>query len=316
MVNKCVIDVGSNTIKLYIANLDNNNLKPIVIKRRMTRLGKDIHKTGVLPEDGKALVIKHIEEYLNICNQYLITKDNILLTATAACRNASDGRIFVEGIQNKYELENAKVLSGKEEAEYNFLGVLESFENNTNNTFCVLDVGGGSFQISIGTKDRFLAGTSIQKGCNIITEKFNLSQRVSKEVAINAIRYIKNLDINDIELLNNEYSVVGVGGTIKIMQLMLKNSEDYTPLQLDDLYNTAYNLALKTTDEIHSWFIEKYPDNEFRIDSGLTKNRAEVILSGVCIVIGLLEKLSAKEVLLSKTDAKDYIIKLKTLTNS
>jgi exopolyphosphatase/guanosine-5'-triphosphate,3'-diphosphate pyrophosphatase len=315
MVNKCVIDVGSNTIKLFIADTsDPDNIQPIDTKRRMTRLGKDVHKTDLLPEEGKSLVLKHIQEYLEICKQHNVDKRNILVTATAACRNASDGKEFINKIKAMYELPNTKVLSGEEEAEFTFLGVLESIKhNNSHGIFYVIDVGGGSFQISKGTKERFLSGTSIQKGCNVITEKFNLSQKVTKDDILATIKFIKELDIKNFSPDNDIKTIVGVGGTLKIMQLMLKNKEDTSPLQLEELYQAAYSLAPKTSQEIFEWFKEKYTNETFRIDAGLTINRAEVILSGICIVIGLLEKFSAKEVFFSKTDAKNYVIKLPAL---
>ena len=312
MKHKCVIDIGSNTIKLFIAKItdDNNIIIPIETKRRMARLGKNISKTNKLAEDSKELAITFIEEYLNISNSYNISPENILITATAACRNASDGQKFINHIKNKFKLINIKILSGHEEAKYNFFGVLEDIIIEKDLLYCVLDVGGGSFQLSIGNRDKFITGISIQNGCNSATEQFGLNQKVSLYRLKEAIEFFKNIEIKGLTTNINSAKLVGIGGTLKIMQLMLNNEYDYTPLTINDLIVTAEHLASKTVKERYEWFQSKYNDENFRIDAGLTINRAEVFLAGLCILIGILEKLSTKEVLLSKTDAKDYIIKL------
>lgn len=311
MVNKCVIDIGSNTIKLFIAEVrDNKEIIPIELKRRMTQLGKNINKTGKLPEDSKKLVIEYLNEYLEITKRHQIKTKNILLTGTAACRNASDGQKFINQLKNMFNLPHAKILSGTEEAQYTFLGVLESIKSLDNEYFCVFDVGGGSFQLSIGTKNNFLQGTSIQKGCNSTTEEFELSQKIDQNKLFTVIEYFKNYNIEDLKDLSTPIKVVGVGGTLKIIQLMLKNIDDFTPIKIDSLLSTTEWLATKSVEERFKWFEKKYPDETFRIDTGLTRNRAEVFLAGLCIVIGILQKLSAQEVILSNTDAKDYIIRL------
>ena len=309
---KSVIDIGSNTIKLFIGEIDNNNkVKPLVIKRRMTRLGKNISKNGTLSKEAKELVLKHLEEYLKIIKIYDISKNNILVTATAACRNSSDGKEFIAYIKEQFKLPNIKILSGKEEAQYTFLGVLESIpSSNYNDIYIVLDVGGGSFQLSYGNKTKYLGGISIQKGCNSVTEEFKLNQKVSGEELNKAISFFKQLNLEGIPRNSSGLKLIGTGGTVKIIQLMIREQDDFTPIKLKELYNIAEFLANKNTNGRFNWFKNKYQDETFRIDTGLTINRAEVLLAGICILIGIMENLLADRIFLSSTDAKDYIIRL------
>ena len=314
MINKCVIDIGSNTIKIFIAKLDSNNeVYPVVIKRRMTRLSKNVGKDGYLDDHSKDLVIKYLEEYLKMCNKHNLAEENILITATAACRNAVDGTKFIKNLKTKYNLKNIKILSGKEEAKYTFFGVLDNIKENNNEKYCVIDIGGGSFQIAGGTKDKFNFGTSIQKGCSQATELFELNKPVTKDVLLNAIEYFSQLEIDGLPFKYKPAKIIGVGGTLKIMQIMLKDKDDPSPLTIEELISTGDWLASQTITERFEWFKNKFADKKARIDAGLTINRAEVILAGVCITIGILKKLQAEEIYMSNTDAKNYIIKLSRL---
>lgn len=314
MPNKCVIDLGSNTIKLYIAEISENGLvKPILSKRRMTSLGKNVNKTGKLAEEGKKLALEYIQEYLNICEKHNINTTNIFVTGTAACRNAFDGKKFFNEIETKFQLKNNKILSGIEEANFTFLGVLENINTTDNNLYSVIDIGGGSFQISIGSNNKFLCGTSIQKGCNSVTEEFELDKIVDEEYIKKVISYFKKLNIYGLTFPADSFKVIGVGGTIKIMQLMTKKESEEPIITTQELLNTAIMLANKSIEQRYEWFKSKFPSKTQRVDYGLTEKRAKVFLAGLCITIGLLEKLSAKEVFISETDAKDYIIKLDKL---
>lgn len=313
MVKKCIIDIGSNTIKLYLVDiLENGDIKELEVKRKMARLGSKINKTKLLDDKTKITALKHIEEYLNICSEHEVKNENILITATAACRNAKNGIEFINEIKNKYKIPNIKILSGEEEAKFTFLGVLQSIKSNNTN-YCIIDVGGGSFQISIGTKENYYGGTSIQKGGNNISEEFLLNKPTTIENVNRAIDCIKNLEINELKIPATPIKLVGAGGTIKIMQLMLRGKDDLTPLKIEEVENTAYMLAPLDAQQRFEWFKNKYPNKKTRLDTGLTENRAEVFLAGLCIIAGLMLKLSTNELIFSITDAKDYIIKLDKL---
>ncbi|MGD9579790.1 MAG: hypothetical protein AB7V50_00315 [Vampirovibrionia bacterium] len=314
MKHKCVIDIGSNTIKLFIAELDDNDrINPVIVKRRMTGLGKYKNNSSELDEKAKETVIKNLVKYLKLSEKYKISPDNILITATAACRNASDGYDFIQNIQHNYNLKHIKVLTGQEEAKYTYLGVIESIKCNKSYNYSVLDIGGGSFQVSGGTETDYKFGISIQKGCNPTTELFKLNKRVDLKTIKETINYFKELSLDSIPSNYQPQKIIGVGGTLKIMQIMLDDINSSKTLNIEEINNLTEWLASRTIKQRYNWFKEKYEDKKFRKNAGLTIKRAEVILAGCCITIGLLNKLNAKEIIISNTDAKDYIIKLSNL---
>lgn len=315
MTKKCVIDIGSNTIKLFIAELTKNNIiTPLIVKRRMARLGKGIIQTKKLPEEAKEITIKYIQEYMETCSEHEIPMNNIMVTATAACRIASDGNKFIDQLKQKFKFKHIKILSGEEESKYTFLGALKSTKTNKGEYYCVLDIGGGSFQLSIGTSEEYIRGISIPMGCNSVTEDFKLNQISTQENTNKAINFFKNYEIKGFNIPKKPLKVLGAGGSIKIMELMLRDENNLNPLTLKELENTANFLSSINVNARFEWFKNKYKDETFRLDAGLTKNRAEVILAGICIAIGIMKKLSANEIILSTTDAKNYVITLSDLS--
>lgn len=310
MVKKCLIEIGSNTIKLFIADINNNNqISPIENKRRMTLLAKGLGNNGKLSIESKNQTIAYLEEYLKICNSYNIDPSNILVNATAACRDASDGHEFINTIKKEFKLNQVKILSGEEEAKYTFLGTLKSIPLDNNLRYCVIDIGGGSFQLSIGEKDHFEYGKSFPIGCNGIAEQFKLKEIIPENIVDNVIEYIYKHKLEGFNIPDFTIKAFGAGGTIKITQIMLKSKNDYTPIMYDELLNIAYLMAGLSIEERFNWFKQKYTDDKFRLDAGLTIDRAEIYLAGVCIYLGILKKLSLKEINLSSTDAKDYLIR-------
>jgi len=314
MTIKCLIEIGSNAIKLFIAEIFNNGtVEPIEITRRMTLLAKGLKETGKLSIESKNQTLMYLEEYIEKCKKYKIDTSNILINATAACRNASDGQEFINTIKKQFNLQNVRILSGEDESKYTFLGTLKSIETDNESMFYVIDIGGGSFQLSIGTKDNFMYGKSIPIGCNNIAEQFSLKQITTENNINSAVNYVENYYIEGIDLPKYTLKAFGAGGTIKIIQLMLRSRSDYTSIKYNELINMAHYLAKLNIEERLDWFKQKYNDTKFCLDAGLTIERAEIFLAGVCILIGLFKKLSLKEIFLSKTDAKDYLMSLPNL---
>lgn len=311
MVKKCIIEIGSNTIKLFIADINNKEeIHPIENKRRVTLLAKGLNDTGELTIESRNQTITYLEEYLKICNNYNIDASNILVSATAACRNASNGQEFINTIKKEFKLTQVKILSGVEEAKYAFLGTMKSTNSDDNSTYCVIDIGGGSFQLSIGQKYNFIQGISFSIGCNSIAEQFQLKKIIPENVVDSVIEYIYKYELEGFNIPDYPIKAFGAGGTIKITQIMLRSINDYTSIMYDELLNVAYLMARLSIEERFNWFKQKYTDDKFRLDAGLTIDRAEIYLAGICIYLGILKKLLLKEIFLSKTDAKDYLIRL------
>lgn len=309
-MNKCIIDIGSNTVKLFIANIENNKVTPLCVKRRMTLLAKGLTNSGNLSLESRNMVIDNFEEYLNTCIDFGIDSKDILVTGTAAMRNAKNAQEFAQDLEQRFNLQKIQILSGQDEAEFSFLGAVMSAKGSDEGNYYVIDVGGGSLQVASGNKKAYHKGISIQKGCNYATEKFELDSKIAADKLFEVVNYYKSLDIDALSNNSDDFSALGIGGSVKIVQLMTKPNAADATLTLEELFQLAQLLSGMSLMDRYEWFCSIYPDDIYRKDSGLTQSRAKVILAGVCILIGVLENLKLKDITVSTTDAKDYLIRV------
>jgi exopolyphosphatase/guanosine-5'-triphosphate,3'-diphosphate pyrophosphatase len=136
-----IIDIGSNSIRLVIYSGIKRTPQPLYNEKVFCALGKGLEITGKLNPEGVKLAYASIARLLTIARLMDVVELKIL--ATAAIRDAKDGRTFVETVADKYQV-NITVISGKREARLAAAGVMSSFYEPDG---LVGDMGGGSIEL-------------------------------------------------------------------------------------------------------------------------------------------------------------------------
>lgn len=170
------IDMGSNSAKMLILRQQPDGSMEVVRDHRIgTRLGKDVGVGDPLPEANQERAMDALEEFLDEAAAFGIEPEEIALISTAAVRNSSNGEQFIQRLQTELGLAKASVLTGEEEAEIGYLGTLAAVRNEpgveASARFATLDLGGGSFQLAVGTRDTMEEGKSTQIGSNYILDE-------------------------------------------------------------------------------------------------------------------------------------------------
>jgi exopolyphosphatase/guanosine-5'-triphosphate,3'-diphosphate pyrophosphatase len=144
------VDIGSNTTRLLLAECDDGALRELMTQRVFTRIGKSIRKDGAIPgakvDETTAVVerqVRHARE---------LGAKRIAIVATAAVRQARNGAVLTDAIELASGLP-VRVLSEDEEARLAFLGASRTLGTQVEGNLAVVDVGGGSTEIAIGTLD-------------------------------------------------------------------------------------------------------------------------------------------------------------------
>jgi len=147
MVCGC-IDIGSNTTRVLVAEAQDGRLRELLQRRAFTRIGKGLKPGAAIPrakiEEVAAVVAAHRELAVQV------GADPVRTVATAAIRGAANRDEFVAVVS---ELGGVKVviLDGEEEARLAFLGATRTLGEALDGTVGVVDVGGGSTEIAVGT---------------------------------------------------------------------------------------------------------------------------------------------------------------------
>ena len=142
-----VIDIGSNTVLLLVADVDG---APVDEASRITRIGKGVFESGRLDAKRARLTRDSVIEFAERARQQ--SASPVVAVATEALRRAEGGREFLAELQQDAGLDRAWLLSGEEEARYTIEASRRAYAHETD--LVVVDIGGGSTELAWRDGDR------------------------------------------------------------------------------------------------------------------------------------------------------------------
>lgn len=279
------IDVGSNSCRLLVADMNQEQLQPVCRELRSTRLGEGVNANRNISSAAMARTRDCLKDYVDLIQRLGVKK--FRMVATSAMRDALNREEFVDLVKESCNC-SLEVIRGEEEAQLSYRGVKEGLALSSP---LVIDLGGGSceFRIEDGKE---LFSLSLPLGAVRATEA-QLSTVEAKTI-------LSPLEEHKHKL--KDYPLVFVGGTATTLVAMKLSMEIYDPQQVHgqilsreevaDLYNM---LALM-------------PLNVRRRLPGLQPERADIIPAGAMIVLLIMDTLKRQQITISESDILDGII--------
>ena len=161
-----VIDVGTNSSRLLVADVGGGRVAPVERRSRVTRLGRGVDLSGRLAAEAIEDVCAVIGEYVEALGE--LGAERVDAIATSAVRDAANGGAFVAELRERFDL-SARVLDGDEEARLTYLGATS--EHVPERPTLVVDIGGGSTELIVGSGREIAFHTSLQAGVVRHTER-------------------------------------------------------------------------------------------------------------------------------------------------
>ncbi len=166
------IDIGSNTTRVLVADVEDGCLREVLQRRAFTRLGKGL-KGGEIPREKIDEVAGVVAEQRNLVEQ--LGADAMRVVATAAIRGAANQDEFAAAMRQDGGVE-VEILDGREEARLAFLGATRTLGQPLDGTVGVVDVGGGSTELAIGTVTAGATWSeSFRVGSGLLTDAYRRS---------------------------------------------------------------------------------------------------------------------------------------------
>jgi len=154
-----VIDIGTNSTRLLVADVAGGRVSPLERRSTVTRLGRGVDLSGHLAGEAIEDVCGAIRDYIGMLEELgAETTDAI---ATSAVRDADNGSAFIAELRERFAL-SARVLDGEEEARLTYLGATS--ESAPSEPTLVIDIGGGSTEMVVGTGTEISFHDSLQAG--------------------------------------------------------------------------------------------------------------------------------------------------------
>ena len=298
-----VIDLGTNTFNLLIAEIENNSKwKEIYSTKMPVKLGEGgIEKRLIIPPAIERAT-GALNAYNKIIKDYQVVK--IFAFATSAVRGASNQKRFVERLKERCNID-IKVISGEQEAEYIYLGVKEAIEMDDSLSL-IMDIGGGSTEFIIANKHTIFWKHSFLLGVSRLIEKFNPSDPITPQEQKMIITHLEKRTQLLADALK-EFPVkrlLGSSGSFDTYADLIVNRFS-SPAILEGKNNYQFNL--QEFEIVHQELLLSSSDERMRM-KGMINMRVDMIVVASMFTHLMLKKFNINEMWLSTYSMKEGVI--------
>jgi exopolyphosphatase/guanosine-5'-triphosphate,3'-diphosphate pyrophosphatase len=287
-VRLAIIDVGTNTTLLLVAETDGGSLRVLDERAEITRLGRGIGAEGGLGRPGIERTLAVLAKYAAIAKEHHAT---IHAIGTEALRRAPNADEFLRPAARVLGTQ-IEVIDGGREAALTFLAAARSFPAVAAGTVVVIDIGGGSTEIIVARSGRIDFRKSLPIGSVRLTERHIKSDPATRTDIAAVTDQITRL-LAPVSFPSPPLTLVGTAGTVTSLAAMSLGLASYDPQLVH-----GHRLSLRTLD-VQIGRLETSTQAEREHIPGLDPKRADVILAGALILQKLAEATHASEILVS-----------------
>lgn len=295
-MRRAVVDIGSNSTRLLIAEVDHGRIGDLLGRRtEITRLGAGVDADGRLSEEAMGRVYAVLDDYAKLIERH--HTDDAVAVLTSAVRDAANGQEFADSVRSRWGIE-PHVLSGDDEARLTYLGATSERDPDDDTPTLVIDIGGGSTELVIGTHREMDFHVSNQAGVVRQTERHLHSDPPTLE-ELDAL----GADVREIftRAVPEAYRqavghAIAVAGTATQMAAISQELDPYDPDKVE-----GFVLSDRECRRILALLASK-PLDERRGVRGLHPDRAPTIVAGALILREIASLFELGQVEISEHD--------------
>lgn len=305
------IDAGSNTIHLVVARLtpDGHDLRYLADELDLTRLGEDVSATGTIGEARQARAVAVIREQAEQARAKGAT--TILGIGTEGVRAAANAQAFLDRIQRETGVSLA-LISGDQEAALTYWGTTSGLPPS-NERCAVLDLGGGSLEIVVGTGPDILWRVSVPLGSGAMHSRHAPADPpVAAELA--AVREAVLETLRPLDLPLPVSSALACGGTANTLAALAASAIDATGTALnagetngEEGEGEAESRRILTRERLEELLalLQRSPAAEISVRYGVEVARARLLGAGAMVLLGAMERLGVEALHVSRRGIRE-----------
>ena len=283
MIRVAAVDIGTNSTRLLVADVDDGSVRELDRRLEITRLGEGVDERRILLPQAIARVRNVLADYRRAAEEGGAART--LAFATSAVRDAENGEAFLGEIEWSYGF-RTRLLSGDEEALLTFRGV--SAGRALAPDTLVVDVGGGSTELILGGPGGVGFHSSLDLGCVRLTERFGKDFQA-------AAAHVRDVLAGLADDLDPKHAI-GVAGTITTLATLDLGLAEEDPELVHGHRLATETLAARTQQ------LEGMSVDEIRALRGMHPDRAPVIAAGAVVVREVLAHLGLEALEVSEHD--------------
>lgn len=285
---RAVLDIGSNTIRLLIAELKQGQLaNKVHYQHHIARLGQGLQQTGQLSDAGQERALEAFQSMIESCQKFSIPAADIVAVATAAVREAGNGQAFVDVVLQKTGLK-IHVIAGEVEAKLALDGAVLGLAKDVGQDMLLFDIGGGSTEFTRVHAGNIKDSISMKLGVVRLAESHFQSDPLStidyQATKDSASRFLDELEAfwgHDVGL--PQY-LVGTAGTVTTLAAIVQDMRVYDASKID-----GYSMSRETFEALRDMLLSKTNEQRLNIPA-LEKGREDVIVAGLAIIDVMFER--------------------------
>ncbi|EAX47245.1 Ppx/GppA phosphatase [Thermosinus carboxydivorans Nor1] len=293
---KAAIDIGTNSVRLLVAEWQDGRLRPLYKDLDSTRLGQGVHHSGALSADAIARTVRAVANMARAARAR--GADEVVAFATSAVREAVNGLRFAHLCRDLAGVD-VHILDAVTEARLAYAGAMLG---DTGRGDClVVDIGGGSTELAYGHDGVLQAAESLKLGAVRLAELFPAGPggAVSDLAAVND--YI-GAALAAAPRLPWPSRLIGVGGTATSLAAIKQQLTVYDSAKVHGFYLTLGDIEQLLAE------LAAMPLDERRRVPGLQPERADIIVYGAAILAAVVKRFGADGITVSDQDILEGVV--------
>ena len=296
MSQVAVIDCGTNSIRLLIAEISGSTFKEVIRTMEIVRLGQGVDENKAFHPDAINRTLLAVKSFKEIIDRNNV--DKIRFCATSATRDASNRNIFIDGVRDILNIQ-VEVIPGEEEAALSFTGATYQLDQGSG-PFLVVDIGGGSTEFVYGDK-KVISAKSVNIGCVRMSERHLTNQPPTMDQIASAIVDI-DIAITQAAVsvpINSAKSLIAVAGTATTVAA--------AALDLSKYDRDLIHLSKISADKVHkvAQMFQSMNKSEISALPYMHEGRVDVITAGSLVLSRVMAATGAAEFVASESDILD-----------
>jgi len=286
-----VIDIGTNSTRLLVADVADGRVEEVERRTEVTRLGRGVDLSGSLSSEAIEAVCSVIAAYVHLYER--LDVDRVAAIATSAVRDAANGEAFIAELRERFAL-TARPIGGDQEAMLTYLGATSP--QPPAGSVLVIDIGGGSTELIVGSGGSVAFRTSLQLGVVRQTERHLIGDPPApselEELADEVLARLRQA-IEDAPSVDSAIAVAGTPTSLAAIDLRL---DPYDPGRVE-----GHRLTLGSIQRMLSRLASLALEQRQQV-RGLHPDRAQAIVAGTVILIEVMRAFELDEVTVSEHD--------------
>ena len=283
-----VIGIGSNSVRSLLVDVSGGDFTRLLRDREGTRLFAGLDEKGNLSRDSMDKTVSAVRRMAT--EAAVRGAERVEIFATSAARDAANGKAFMDAVEREAG-SPLQIISGEEEAELSFFGASAAVQAER----CgVVDIGGGSTEIAIGTLAGIECAFSCQMGAVRLYQRLRIDRKEDMRPVEVAAAEILDEHLREHPGIDLPANWVGTGGTFTTLAAMALG-EPWT--NRTHVHGTA--VTENEIRDIGAKLAGMKPEERKKLP-GLQPSRADIVVHGICILLGVMERLGLKQIVVSE----------------